>query len=265
MAWFTRSSRFTLLAVALTLGLAVNVPAQVQAQTSPSSPSNNLVNRGTNSFRPPRGPGPSAPVNTIAGGTRGACKEREESPSPSSPASGIGKEESPYALIPASGIGKTVAEYPTLFWYMPKTSASRVEFVLRDANDKEVYKTTYRLAKSADGVVGAPGVMGLTIPSLANLSPLEIGQEYKWELTLICNYPYRDSDIVVEGKIKRVALDPILARRVQLATPQQRVALYKKAGLWHEALSTMIELQRDRPNDPNLAATWDNLLESQGM
>jgi hypothetical protein len=176
-------------------------------------------------------------------------------------------------LIPASGIGKTVAEYPTLFWYMPKTSASRVEFVLKDANDKEVYNTTYRLAKSADGVVGAPGVMSLTIPSFANLSPLEMGQEYHWELRLICEppdqssgtVPDRSSDIVVDGKIKRVALDPILARRLQLATPQQRVALYEKAGLWHEALSTMIELQRDRPNDPNLAATWDNLLESQGM
>jgi hypothetical protein len=70
---------------------------------------------------------------------------------------------------------------------------------------------------------------------------------------------------VVEGKIKRVALDPILARRLQLATPQQRVALYAKAGLWHEALSTMVELQRDRPNDANLAVTWDNLLRSEGM
>ncbi len=251
MAWFTRSSRFTLLAVALTLGLAVNVPAQVQAQSSPSSLSNNLANRRTNSFRAPRGPGPGAPVNTIAGGTRGtACKEGEGTP---------------YALIPASGSGETAAEYPTLFWYMPQTSASRVELVLKDANENEVYKTTYRLAKSADGVVGAPGVMGLTIPAFANLSPLEIGQEYKWELTLMCNSQDRSSDIMVEGKIKRVAFDPILARRLQLATPQQRVALYAKAGLWQEALSTMVELQRDRPNDANLAATWDNLLKSQGM
>jgi len=250
MAWFTRSSRFTLLAVALTLGLAVNVPAQVQAQSSPSSLSNNLANRGTISFRPPRGPGPGAPVNTIAGGTRGACEKGEESP---------------YALVPASGIGETAAEYPTVFWYMPQTSASMVEFVLQDAYGNNVYTTTYPLAKSADVVVGAPGVMGLTIPALANLSPLEIGQQYHWQLTLICSPLDRSSDIVVEGKIKRVALDPILARRVQLATPQQRVALYAKAGLWHEALSTIVELQRDRPNDANLAATWDNLLESQGM
>jgi hypothetical protein len=148
---------------------------------------------------------------------------------------------------------------------MPQTSASRVEFVLRDANENEVYKTTYALAKSADGVVGVPGVMGLTIPAFANLSPLEIGQQYNWQLTFSCDSLDRDSGIMVEGKIKRVALDPILARRVQLATPQQRVALYAKAGLWHEALSTMVELQRDRPNDANLAATWDNLLESEGM
>jgi len=250
MAWFTRSSRFTLLAVALTLGLAVNVPGQVQAQTSSSSPSNNLANRGTNSFRPPRGPGPGAPVNTIAGGKRGACQTGEESP---------------YALKPASGIGETVAEYPTVFWYMPQTSAQKVEFLLKDANGNKVYTAHYALTKSANDVEGAPGIRSLTLPALANLSPLEIGQQYHWELTLICDSLDRSTDMVVEGEIKRVALDPILARRLRLATPQQRVALYAKAGLWHEALSTMIELQRDRPNDANLAATWDNLLESEGM
>ncbi len=255
MAWFTRSSRFTLLAVALTLGLAVNVPAQVQAQSSPSSLSNNLANQGTNSFRPPRGPGPGAPVNTFGGATRSdepvGCNEGEGAP---------------YALIPASGTGETVAEYPTVFWYMPQTSAPEVEFVLKDANDNEVYKTTYVLAKSANDVEGAPGIMSLTLPALANLSPLEIGQEYHWQLKFICDPKNAESNnILVKGRIKRVALDPILARRVQLATPQQRVALYAKAGLWHEALSTMVELQRDRPNDANLAATWDNLLESEGM
>lgn len=256
MAWFTRSSRFTILAVALTLGLAVNVPAQVQAQSSPSSLSNKLANQGTNSFRAPRGSGPGAPINTTGGGTRG----------PDDPVAACqGGEGAPYALIPDSGTGKTAAEYPTVFWYMPQTSASKVEFVLQDAKDNEVYKATYALAKSADGVVGAPGVMGLTIPAFANLSPLEIGQEYHWQLTLICDSQYRDSDIMVKGKIKRVSLDPILAFLLQRANPQQRVALYKKAGLWHEALSTMVELQRDRPNDANLAATWENLLESEGM
>jgi hypothetical protein len=147
---------------------------------------------------------------------------------------------------------------------MPQTSAEKVEFLLEDANG-EVYQTTYALAQPANDVEGAPGIRSLTLPALANLSPLEIGQEYQWQLTLICNSQDRSSDIVVEGKIKRVALDPILARRVRLATPQQRVALYAKAGLWHEALSTMVELQRDRPNDPTLAATWDNLLKSEGM
>jgi len=256
MAWFTRSSRFTLLAVALTLGLAVNVPAQVQAQTSPSSLSNNLANQRTNSFRPPRGSGPGAPVNTLGGATRGdnlvaACQE---------------SEDSPYALIPDSGTAKTVAEYPTVFWYMPQTSAPEVEFVLQDANENEVYKTTYALAKSANDVEGAPGIRSLTLPALANLSPLEIGQEYHWQLKFICDPKNAESNIIlVKGRIKRVALDPILARRVQQATPQQRVDLYAKAGLWHEALSTMVELQRDRPNDANLAAAWDILLESEGM
>jgi hypothetical protein len=80
-------------------------------------------------------------------------------------------------------MGETAAEYPTFFWYMPETSAPEVEFVLQDENDKVVYKVTYTLAKSAEGgTISAPGLMSLTLPAFANLSPLEIGKEYKWQV-----------------------------------------------------------------------------------
>jgi hypothetical protein len=163
-------------------------------------------------------------------------------------------------------MGETVADYPTFFWYMPETSAPEVEFVLKDENDKDVYKVTYALEKSAEGgKISGPGLMGLTLPAFANLSPLEIGKEYKWQVVLICGSPYHDNDIVGEGLIKRVAPDPALALRIQQATPQERVALYRDAQLWHDAVSTLVELQRTRPDDANLAVTWDRLLSSAGL
>jgi hypothetical protein len=66
----------------------------------------------------------------------------------------------------------------------------------------------------------------------------------------------------VEGAIKRVEADPTLAQRLQRATPQERVAIYAKAQLWYEALGTLAELRRDRPNDPVLADAWTQLLDS---
>ncbi len=251
MAWFKRSSRFTILAVALTLGLTVNVPVSVQAQDT---------------FRPPR-TSTGSPDNTVSGGTRG-------------PEECMVNDQKPVALVPASEIGATVAEYPTLYWYMPKSRAKAVEFVLRDANQQQVYSVKYSLAqyaeKTTEGnndyfVEGSPGVMSLTVPASAGLSPLEIGKEYQWELTVVCdpanNDPAeeRNNRTSMTGGLKRVQADPNLAIRAQQASPEERVALYQNAQLWYEAVGTIVELQRQRPTDRNLAATWDKLLNSVGL
>ncbi len=262
MAWFTRSLRFTILAiivaVALTLGQAVNVPAQESGALRPDSLSSKLPNQWE--FSPPSGPTGSDPENTQGGATRGGCNEDNSSP--------------PTPLVPASRMGLTVAEYPTVSWYMPQTSASAVEFVLWDAKDNEIYRAKYALAKSDAGCVsGTPNIMSLTLPAFASLTPLEIGQEYHWELALI--YEPQDPSLDIlgdarfrrvasDGKIKRVA-DPSLAIRAQEATPQERVALYADKRVWYDALTTLIELRRDRPNDKELEDALDKLLKSAGL
>ncbi len=262
MAWFRRSLRFTILAtivaVALTLGQAVNVPAQESGALRPDSLSSKLPNQWE--FSPPSGPTGSDPENTQGGATRGGCNEDNSSP--------------PTPLVPASRMGLTVAEYPTVSWYMPQTSASAVEFVLWDAKDNEIYRAKYALAKSDAGCVsGTPNIMSLTLPAFASLTPLEIGQEYHWELALI--YEPQDPSLDIlgdarfrrvasDGKIKRVA-DPSLAIRAQEATPQERVALYADKRVWYDALTTLIELRRDRPNDKELEDALDKLLKSAGL
>ena len=254
MAWFKRSSRFVILvflAMALTLASAVNVPAQMPTQSNPSSLGNEL----TQAFRVPAPPGSSTPDNREGGATRGDCFEKRENPTPMKA----------IALVPRLGMGETVAEYPNIFWYMPKLApdsapAPMVELTLRDINDQQIYKDQYPLTKSPDGVVGAPGIMSLTI---AKPYPLKIGQEYKWQLGLICNSNDPNgivfSGVPSEGRIKRVEPDPSLELSVQQASPEQRVAIYAKANLWYEMLGTLIDLRRDRPYDANLADAWEKL------
>jgi hypothetical protein len=143
--------------------------------------------------------------------------------------------------------------------------APAVKFVLKDANNQEIYSATYPLTKSAEGVVGAPGIMSLTV---AKGYPLKIGQEYHWELTVMCDSTDttdQSETIAMDGRIKRVEVDPTLAVRLQQATPQDRVALYATEKLWFETVATLIELRRDRPNDTNLADAWGKLLASVGL
>lgn len=243
MAWFTHTSRFTLLALALTLG----TPFPISAQPTNSS---SLGSQLESSFRvPSRG----LPENRQGGGTRGPC---------------FPDERKLTALVPLAG-GETTAEYPTVFWYMPRMSdlangnpgaapAPELEFTLRDANEQKIYSAKYPLPKSNDGSVGTPGIMSLT---LASPYSLKVGQEYKWQLRVMCDAqdPSGGDNQIVEGIIKRVAQDPDLERRVQQAAPEERIILYAKANRWYEMLANLIALRRDRPNDPSVTDAWNKL------
>jgi hypothetical protein len=60
-------------------------------------------------------------------------------------------------LVPPTNIGLTLTESPTIFVYVPQTSA-KVEFtVLNDNEDEVVYEETFKLDKS--------GIVGVTIPA----------------------------------------------------------------------------------------------------
>ncbi|HEY9650261.1 MAG TPA: DUF928 domain-containing protein [Coleofasciculaceae cyanobacterium] len=242
MAWLVHPSRFITLALAMILGIAINAPVLVQAQLRSSSLSDKLEN----AFRPPNDL--DTPGDTQGAATRGGCKD----------------EAQPILLVPGSG-GRTIAEHPTVFWYMPSTSASSLEFVLQDANNNVVYSTQYELAKSTQDNASGAGLMSLTIPASASVAPLKVGQKYRWELALICNALDRSEDIVVKGEIERVAPAPTLERRLQQATSQERIALYAENQLWYETVKALAELRRDRPDDVNLADAWNTLFTSVGL
>lgn len=250
MARFIRSSRFIgiVLTVALMLGLGVNLPTPVKAQYSSS-----LGSQLESSFRPPRSDSP-APENREGGATRSPC---------------IRGNKPLVALVPVSGVGNTSAESPTVFWYMPQLSAEDapapvVEFLLRDANKQEVYSAKYPLAKTNQGIVGSPGLMSLNV---SNIYPLKTNQEYRWELTLMCDAdsPDRSQDTFVEGAIKRVEANPALTMRLQRATALERVGIYAREQLWYETLASLVELRRDRPTDALLADAWTKLFDSVNL
>ncbi len=250
MAWFTRSSRFALLAVALVLSSSFSVSAQVAPLRIGASSS--LANELENAFRPPRR---GAPDNRQGGATRGPCFVKQQQLTP---------------LVPVSE-AKTAAEYPIVSWYMPEMTSNEddapapaIIFTLKDASNpeenKEVYTATYPLSKSDKGITGAPGIMSLPI---AHPYALEVGKKYYWEIRVTCDAesPDRSADDYAKGEITRVAVnDPTLTQQLQQATPEQRVVLYAKNQLWYEMLSDLVKLRRDRPTDKNLAEAWNTLM-----
>ncbi|MEW6493687.1 MAG: DUF928 domain-containing protein [Cyanobacteriota bacterium] len=251
MAWFTHSSRFALLAVALVLSSSFPVSAQVTPLRISTSPS--LANELENAFRPPKR---GAPDNRQGGATRGPCF--------------VDQRQDLTALVPGPE-AKTATEYPIVSWYMPEMTSNEddapapaIIFRLKDASHseegKEVYTATYPLNKSGTGIAGTPGIMTLPI---AHPYALEVGKKYYWELRVTCDIdsPDRSGDQYDKGEITRVALnDSTFTQRLQQATPEERVVLYAQNQLWYEMLSDLVNLRRDRPTDRNLAEAWNTLM-----
>ena len=185
-----------------------------------------------------------APRRSIGGGTRG-----RETPPPSC----INKNSPVIALSPHNNVVTTVSDQPTLYWYIPKTSAKSAEFVLSDNEGQTVYETTLALK-------GIPGVVKLSLPQTV---ALETGKKYEWTFALKCNSDNEVPQVWVRGDIERTVLNS--AQKAQLAAtkePIKQAEVYANAGIWQETLSILAQLRRDRPGDRDVKTAWKDLLES---
>lgn len=187
---------------------------------------------------------PQNPNSTTGGGRRdhGACRQDPQN-----------SDQLLTALSPTTKSGLTLAERPTFFVYVPQTSAQFVEFSLLDRNNRGIYQTTFALTNTS-------GLVSFTLPPDA--PPLEMDKDYTWSFALICDRQNRLEDRFVTGQVRRTSLDPSLKYQIESVAPKQRLALYQKASIWYETLSTLVELQRSQPNDPNLRAAWREILQS---
>jgi hypothetical protein len=192
----------------------------------------------------------STPNRTAGAGTR--------SPRSGCPVTG----KSLTALLPTSRFGVTATGYPKFFVYMPAFSSQNlslpVEFLLADKNGNEIYKANFQTN-------GTSGIVTLDLPTDAGLAPLEVGQDYKWSLSIICKVSERSGDLSVEGWVRRVELNPTLSTQLKQASPQKQVELYAEAEIWQDALTTLVQLRRNIPNDPELAASWQKLMRAAGL
>src|SRR5512136_1042617 len=214
------------LSLALCLGLAAtsSFPILVRAQSQETTLSQSIAGNW-NAFTPPnRGlPGEG---RQEGGGVRGGnCPNIQNKLIP---------------LVPSTNMGLTVAEYPTLYWYVPETSgtetpAPEMEFVLQDEDGKEVYNSG-----KLPAMTGA-GIASYTLPAKAS-KPLEVGKNYQWFFSIICNPDDRSGDVRVQGWVKRVEKSQTLAQELEAASEKERPFIYARESLWFDTLSSLAQL-----------------------
>ncbi|MFW9264641.1 DUF928 domain-containing protein [Nostoc sp. CALU 546] len=204
-----------------------------------------------------------APKERTGAGTRGECPTLANKPKltglvPLMQITDKQKQlEATNTLISEFVLGLTVSEYPTFWFYVPylPKDIKFSKFILLDENKNSVMKEPLAITISE-----IPGVISVQIPKTEKA--LEIGKYYHWYFVINCNSQGNSEDTAVEGLVKRIDPNPDLERRLQLATPKERVGLYAEAGIWQDAISLLGELRRTQPQDSHLVSDWQDLLES---
>ncbi|WP_223280209.1 DUF928 domain-containing protein [Nostoc sp. PA-18-2419] len=185
---------------------------------------------------------PGIPGRVRSAGTRGGCFKTGESLIP---------------LIPTNKEAQqTTAEHPTFYFYIPQTSTKveALEFVLQDDDSSDpLYKGTFKQ-------IAQNGIVNVTVP--ASKSPLQIGKKYSWTFSMICDVGNPDKNSYIEGTIVRSQDENLSLELKQPNTDLDRAVLYATAGFWEDALRTLANLRRQRPNDPEVQKYWEDLLNS---
>jgi hypothetical protein len=204
-------------------------------------------------FEPPTSS--PAPTTSIGGGRRsndGQClKDRDIQSREEKSKKSLSQPLIP--LLPTNRFGLTISSNPTFFAYIPKTSAIAVEFTLENPLGKGLARKTVTLTST---------------PSIVNVqfegTSLEIGKDYKWLISVICETGDPE-DVFSEGIIRRIKSAPTLLSKLEKATAIEKVSLYAKLGIWHDAIAELANLRLAQPNSPELKTSWLTLLKSASL
>ncbi|WP_019502391.1 DUF928 domain-containing protein [Pseudanabaena sp. PCC 6802] len=192
-------------------------------------------------YTPPKDVG--TPTNTVGGLSRGECKE----------------VRCLMALMPNTKSGvdhfpQTVSSHPVFFFNAPKFSGwaeFRLYEVSTKAAPKRIYKTRFPIETQAS-------IISFRMP--LDAPELKVGKFYRWEFAW--NNPANSTCV---GVVRRVDLDRTVLQQIAKAKPIDKASLYAKAGVWFEAVETLAEARRDRPDAPDLMTEWSDLLKSVGL
>jgi Domain of Unknown Function (DUF928) len=168
-----------------------------------------------------------------------------------------------------SPVDTTLSAHPTIWLHLTSIPPNaQVQFTLQDAaGRKQLYNTRFQLT-------GQTGILGVQIPKTA--PELKVGESYLWQLAVQCDRQDPSSDVLVIGSwLQRVSpaqikslpgFDPKpIVQELSRAAEIDKPALYASLGVWQDAVTTLIELQRQQPNNQELKEDWRSLLTGAQM
>ncbi len=184
---------------------------------------------------------PGLPGRRISGGSRGEC---------------ISGAQPLVALNPATNLGVTASSQPSLHFVVSTFSEPyNTKFSLQDAAGNKVYEEAIAIEKDQE-------ILSVQIPE----NSLQANQNYRWRFTVVCDPESSAENIVLNGWLQQS--DQALVARGNLSSEHgleenlELVRTYKEAELWSDAVSSMVTLRQQYPEERLVKAEWADLLRS---
>ncbi len=156
------------------------------------------------------------------------------------------------ALVPTTNTGLILAERPTFFVYLAKTSARQVVLSIREQG------TTHH-SQTFVPITGESGIISLK-PN-QDSPPLEVGKIYQWAVVLVCGKRPNPNSPAIVSWVRRVALKKPQPQGKAL----EQAAWYGEQGIWYDALESLARAQRAQPDNNELHRIWAEFLNSEGL
>ncbi|NEQ97110.1 MAG: DUF928 domain-containing protein [Cyanothece sp. SIO2G6] len=181
------------------------------------------------------------PPGTVAGGSRGATTCSIQAPV--------------VAFMPETNLLQTLDTQPSLWVYLPESLPLQdAELVLYDETETAVIDTVFSIADQS-------GLVKIDLAAIANVSPLKADQRYRWFLSLICP-DNRAADISVDGWLHLTPLSATLAEQLdRTSDPVEQANLYITAGMWSEAIATLVDWQ-ESSSTTIAPEAWEGVIEA---
>jgi hypothetical protein len=179
--------------------------------------------------------------------------DNQEAPSDYSKSGGIrAPEQIPLTILaPTTYIGQTISQFPTFVWFVPNLVNNNI-CGKENVNPEIEFQLYEYESKSQPKAIGdsillpaQSGIMSLSWPE--NQQELVVGQNYFWQVTLLCQYQDRLNNeegiytTAVDLKVVETPAD-VEANLASSASAVQRADIYADSGLWYDAMAQALSL-----------------------
>lgn len=233
-----KSIRYALLALILlgTAGVGEMIqPQGAMAQTRPTSQKAKF-----HGFFAPKGR--AMPKDSEGGASRGRCLQNR-----------TGIQKTVTLLTPQGNSGLTASARPTFMASIDQTSANQVFFSLKNEDESYFFEMTMSLPSSESNLVK------FSLPD--NAPPLEMGEQYRWSVAVICGSKLGPDSPWASGWVERV--EAVDQEAVAALQPLEQASYYGKAGLWYDTVAVLASHRENNGIDADSA--WGQLLAEGGV